>query len=82
MTEASKPGDADFIKGHISTEHTVWCGRCPNWELLAEHTVRSMISAVKSIRWKTHKTWGWLCPYCVKELADGQKDVGYRPVER
>lgn len=55
----------DFT-GYLSHQTTVWCGGCQKWEMA------SSIGAAKEFKrvgWRNTKTYGWLCPDCVKRLV-------------
>lgn len=68
----------EHFRGYISTEHTVWCGRCDVWDQLAEHTLKGTIQEVQKAGWRRSRKYGWLCPDCVKEVAQGVKEPGWR----
>jgi len=65
--------------GTISTEHTIWCGRCWVWKQESSPTVRAMMEIARKRGWKSMNYYGWCCPACVKEINEGKEEVGYRP---
>ena len=54
--------------GIITTEYTVWCGTCEEWEQFCERTIKRTTESAKHNGWK--KTKGlWTCPKCIAALA-------------
>jgi len=64
--------------GGISTEHTVWCGRCWRWHQASSGTVRWMAKIARKAGWEDRAYYGWCCPDCVKEINEGKETIGYR----
>ena len=60
-------------KGYISTEKTVWCGRCGDWDqrALVEHG--GHVKQWKKMGWMKTKEHGWVCPSCAKKLKEGSR---------
>ena len=67
------------MKLSITTEHTIWCERCNQWE---QHPIPTKARFAKSMR-----RAGWrimrgetICSVCVEEVKSGNEwdDVGYR----
>jgi hypothetical protein len=53
---------ATSTRGSISTEYTVWCGLCAEWEQFA--CLRSKAQAAAEARregWRHTKENGWIC---------------------
>ena len=72
-----------MAKFNITTEHTIWCDRCNQWEQQPLNTKRAMTKLYKRLGWVTRKN-KTICPDCVTELAVERHwdDVGYRKVDR
>ena len=66
-------------KVRVTTEHTIWCDRCQDWEQLPIRTKKVFVKQMRRYGWQTRKGQT-LCPDCVRELADGHPwdDIGYR----
>ena len=54
------------MNGRITTEHTVWCLYCPEFEKQPEATKRGMERVAKACGWRKQKG-KWVCPRCVAE---------------
>ncbi|MCY7487923.1 hypothetical protein [Paenibacillus alvei] len=55
------------MNGWISTEFTVWCGKCHSCH---QESTPNKIEAVEKFKrhgWKLKKAYGWTCPNCVSE---------------
>lgn len=57
----------DMPKGRISREHTMWCGRCGNWEQVAVELKSEAIKVFCRSGWKKTKEHGWVCGDCGEE---------------
>lgn len=57
----------DYV-GSISTEFTIWCGRCTDWNT-KDATKAEAIRLWRKLGWKKLKDVGWTCPKCVVTLA-------------
>lgn len=62
--------DFNSYKGHVSREHTAWCGGCVLWERAAVRTATAMSRILRKAGWKKTKAHGWLCPTCAKKDHD------------
>lgn len=62
------------MKGRISIQYTIWCGRCSRWDYLPEvgKVKNSPTCVAKDLGFKFIKTEGWVCPDC-------QGIVGFKP---
>jgi hypothetical protein len=54
-------------RGHITREHTMWCGVCGNWEQVAEPTKGIAAKWFRRAGWKNTKENGWTCPTCLQQ---------------
>jgi hypothetical protein len=52
------------MKGRISTQYTVWCGTCGEWDYLDVKAGVSKVKAAKAIGYKLVIEKGWVCPKC------------------
>ena len=52
------------MKGRISTQYTVWCGTCNQWEYLDVKAGVSKVKAAKYLGYKLVIDKGWVCPAC------------------
>lgn len=56
----------DPFEGYISTEFTVWCGKCGHWNQISGRKTVA-IKEWKRMGWKRFKApIGWVCPTCNK----------------
>lgn len=46
------------MKGNITSQKTMWCGKCSHWEVIDN------VKHARSIGWKLTKEHGWVCPFC------------------
>ena len=53
--------------GVITTEYTVWCGRCCDWNQIANKKSVA-IRIWRKNGWKKTEGYGWTCPSCCKTL--------------
>lgn len=53
--------------GRITTEWTVWCGRCAVWETndVIHGKKSEFIAGIRNSGWKRTKSDGWVCPDCL-----------------
>lgn len=56
--------------GTITTERTIWCGSCAEWDQKSDEP--RMAAAWRKAGWRLTRKRGWLCPACAKKEA-GQK---------
>lgn len=56
--------------GHISREHTIWCGNCSRWERVARRTIPQVKKWAKVNGWKMTKATGWTCPACLSARTE------------
>lgn len=49
------------MRGHISTEFTVWCGLCDEWLQESAPTKTVATKLFKARGWKNTKANGWVC---------------------
>ena len=54
--------------GVITTQHTVWCGICCDWDQSTGTTRHSMLKW-RRMGWKHSTKHGWICPRCAASLA-------------
>jgi len=54
-------------RGYISTEKTIWCGVCFEWDQMS---AGGHVKAWKRRGWKLTKKHGWVCPACSKKGSD------------
>ncbi|NWL87572.1 hypothetical protein DMN77_08135 [Paenibacillus sp. 79R4] len=59
--------------GYISSEFTVWCGKCSKWEQVS--TISKTFAAKEFTKsgWRKTKEHGWVCPSCKKKPKEGYK---------
>lgn len=50
------------MKGHITTEFTVWCGKCTEWFQDSYPSLAIAKKGFKKLGWVDTKEHGWLCP--------------------
>jgi len=50
-------------KGHISVQHTVWCGVCNRWEQ-HDGPKKECVDEWKREGWRRSRKFGWVCPAC------------------
>ena len=63
-SEDSPPPDPpERVKGHITTEHTVWCGNCTEW-LQISGSMAECVAMFRAYGWIRTRKDGWLCPGC------------------
>ncbi len=55
------------IKGYISSQKTVWCGKCVEWEYI-DNTKNA-----RQLGWKLTKKYGWVCPSCNVSSSNTEK---------
>lgn len=54
--------------GSITTEHTVWCGTCEEWEQLNTRTKSQTAREARARGWS--KSRGkWQCPSCTEAIS-------------
>jgi hypothetical protein len=56
-------------KGHITREHTIWCGGCAQWTTEAVDTRAALAKISRKRGWKKTKDHGWVCHACVIKLG-------------
>lgn len=56
-------------RGFVSTEFTVHCGGCFEWDRTSAVAKRKAMVAWKGAGWRFTKPRGWLCPACVKAAS-------------
>lgn len=55
--------------GHITREHTAWCGGCAYWQTFASYLKRDVIDKMKVQGWRK-RNGKWHCPDCaLREFA-------------
>ena len=54
-------------KGYITTEKTVWCGRCNRWQ---QEPIGTHKQSWKERGWQYTRNQGWLCNVCFKKRTD------------
>ena len=52
--------------GDITTEHTIWCSRCEEWQTWCIRLMSDMIKATKVEGWRKIKGL-WVCPDCITQ---------------
>jgi hypothetical protein len=60
------PTDWGGTKGGITTEKTVWCGICNQWE---QAGAGGHVKRFKHEGWRRSKKYGWLCPVCAPKYG-------------
>lgn len=67
------------MKLSITTEHTVWCARCNQWEQQSEPLISKFQRKMRKGGWCIRKG-ETVCKLCAEELKTGNEwdDVGYR----
>ena len=60
------------MRGHISKEHTAWCGRCSDWHQFATSRISEFKKEIQKLGWVQSSTSGWLCPQCARERKGGK----------
>lgn len=55
--------------GNITTEHTVWCATCEEWETFCDHTIKMTMESAKYNGWKKIKGF-WICRRCVAKAKE------------
>jgi hypothetical protein len=63
VAEMPAPGTPLGIghRGYISTQLTVWCGRCYEWEYLEAKKKLDAALEAKDRGWKFTRQYGWVC---------------------
>lgn len=56
---------SDQPRGRVSTEKTIWCGRCSHWDQRSSEN--GILKLWRKEGWKRTKRHGWVCPNCAKE---------------
>lgn len=56
-------------KGHMSVEHTVWCGGCQKWAQYPGSKTECAKQA-KHDGWKLTRKRAWLCSRCINKGRD------------
>lgn len=57
---------SELPKGYMSTEFTVWCGVCVEWETIPQGTRTRAGKEAKRVGWTYTRKHGWCCPKCSK----------------
>lgn len=59
------------VRGHITREATVWCGRCDAHRQVTpnEHKPRGLGPIFKSLGWTRYRHLNWICPMCTRAIA-------------
>jgi hypothetical protein len=54
--------------GKITTEFTVWCGKCEVWwqESMSRNKTE-FAEYIQKYGWRKTKEYGWVCPDCRKD---------------
>lgn len=69
-----------MAKFNVSTERTIWCGRCVVWEQDSAPRLKPFLDMKKREGW-TLVNGVTLCPLCAAEVRKGRAwdDIGFRP---
>jgi hypothetical protein len=59
------------MRGKITRIYQVDCGRCVESKILLDNEKQYAIRTLRQNDWKLTKAYGWLCPRCQKEIAEG-----------
>ena len=58
--------------GFISTERTVWCGKCENWHQESVKNKTKFETRIRMCGWKKTKKNGWICQECGGKINVGK----------
>ena len=67
--------ETKVMRGTITTQHTIWCGRCTRWDQ-ASGRVPTLTKEWKLRGWTHTQKDGWICPTCAGH-PEKATDPGY-----
>lgn len=56
----------DIIKGAITTQFTIWCGNCGEWDQISD-SLKGAKQDFALLGWKNTHKHGWLCLECYRD---------------